>query len=107
MPAQIAQQQALYALFHPRAVAVVGVAVPLQVKRSFAGTALANGSLGRVLASPRWKYPGTGQAFVDLLMSLQSAALSLDSGLQAIDVNPVILGPAGPIAVDALAIASS
>ncbi len=106
MPAQIAQQQALYALFHPRAVAVVGVAVPLQVKRSFAGTALANGSLGRVLASPRRTYPGAAQAFADLPISLQFAARSLGSGLQAIDVNPVMLGPPSAIAVDALAIAS-
>ena len=42
---------------------------------------------------------------VDLLMSLQSAALALGDGLQAIDINPVILGEAGAIAVDALVVA--
>jgi hypothetical protein len=61
-----------------------------------------------VLASPRWTHPGAFTAFVDLLMSLQSAAIALGDGLQAIDINPVILGASGiagasgAIAVDAL-----
>jgi hypothetical protein len=79
---------------------------PLPVSRSFIEAGLAKGSLGRVLASPRWKHPGASSAFVDLLMSLQEAALSLGDALQAIDVNPVILGSAGAIAVDALVIPS-
>jgi CO dehydrogenase/acetyl-CoA synthase delta subunit len=37
-------------------------------------------------------------------MSLQAAALSLGDALQAIDINPVILGGSGAIAVDALVI---
>jgi hypothetical protein len=80
---------------------------PLPVSRGFIEAGLAKGSLGRVLASPRWKYPDTGRAFVDLLMSLQEAALALGDGLQAIDINPVILGGDGAIAVDALVIASA
>jgi len=67
---------------------------------------LARGSLGRVLSSPRWKHPGTFSEFVDLLMALQAAALSLGDTLQAIDINPVILGESGAIAVDALVIPS-
>jgi acyl-CoA synthetase (NDP forming) len=77
---------------------------PLPTSRTFIEAGLAKGSLGRVLASPRWKHPGAGAAFVDLLMSLQAAALSLGDGLQAIDINPVILGAAGAIAVDALVV---
>jgi hypothetical protein len=57
-----------------------------------------------VLASPRWKYSDAAGAFVDLLLSLQTAALALGDTLQAIDINPVILGRAGAIAVDALVV---
>jgi hypothetical protein len=80
---------------------------PLPVCRDFVEAGLAKGSLGRVLASPRWKHPGTGEAFVDLLMGLQDAALALGDRLEAIDINPVILGSAGAIAVDALVVPRS
>jgi acyl-CoA synthetase (NDP forming) len=79
---------------------------PLPASRTFIEAGLAKGSLGRVLASERWKHPGANEAFVDLLMSLQAAALSLGDKLHAIDINPVILGSAGAIAVDALVIPS-
>jgi acyl-CoA synthetase (NDP forming) len=80
--------------------------VPLPASRSFIETRLAASSLGRVLTSPRWKHPGGFNAFVDLLMGLQTAALSLGDALHAIDINPVILGGAGAVAVDALVIPS-
>ncbi|HEY0183973.1 MAG TPA: acetate--CoA ligase family protein [Rhodopila sp.] len=79
---------------------------PLPVSRSFIETTLAKGSLGRVLSSPRWQHPHANVAFVDLLMSLQEAALALGDALQAIDINPVILGVAGAVAVDALVVPS-
>jgi hypothetical protein len=44
-------------------------------------------------------------AFVDLLCALQRAAIALGEDLEAIDVNPVILGEQGAIAVDALVVA--
>jgi hypothetical protein len=77
---------------------------PLPVSRGFIEAALEKGSLGRVLGCPRWKHPAAGTAFVDMLMSLQTAALSLGDRLQAIDINPVILGVAGAVAVDALVV---
>jgi len=77
---------------------------PLPVSRTFIETGLAEGSLGRILTSPRWKHQGCFNAFVDLLMCLQAAALALGDALQAIDINPVILGGAGAVAVDALVI---
>ena len=40
----------------------------------------------------------------NVLLALQSATLALGERLQAIDVNPVILGAHGAIAVDALVI---
>jgi acyl-CoA synthetase (NDP forming) len=80
------------------------VTLPIPASRAAVEAGLAQGSLGRVLASPRWKYPGAHQALVDLLMGLQAAAMALGDDLQAIDVNPVILGSAGAIAVDALVV---
>jgi acyl-CoA synthetase (NDP forming) len=76
----------------------------LPIGRTFIEAGLAKGSLGRILASPRWKHPAAFGAFVDLLMSLQSAALAIGDNLLAIDINPVILGEAGAIAVDALVV---
>ncbi len=83
---------------------VATFAIP--VSRGFVEAGLAKVGLGRVLASPRWRHPAASGAFVDLLMRLQETALSLADGLQAIDINPVILGADGAIAVDALVIAS-
>jgi hypothetical protein len=57
-----------------------------------------------VLASDRWRHEGTASAMVDLLLSLQRAALAIGDRLEAIDINPVILGAAGAVAVDALVI---
>ena len=78
--------------------------IPLPASRSFIETVLAAGSLGRVLASPRWRHPNTAAAFVDLLMALQAAALALAGRIEAIDINPVILGAGGATAVDALVV---
>jgi acyl-CoA synthetase (NDP forming) len=75
---------------------------PLPVARDAIEQRLRHTALGRVLASPRWRHPAAFGAFVDLLLALQDAALTLDDRLAAIDVNPVILGAHGAIAVDAL-----
>jgi acetate---CoA ligase (ADP-forming) len=80
---------------------------PLPASRSFIEAGLADSTIGRILASPRWKHAGSLGQFVDLLMALQAAALALGDALAAIDVNPVILGPGGAIAVDALVIPRS
>ncbi|MEI7714325.1 MAG: acetate--CoA ligase family protein, partial [Rhodospirillales bacterium] len=77
---------------------------PIPVGRDAVESKLADSSLGRVLASHRWRHEGTLAALVDLLMSLQRAALAAGDRLEAIDVNPVILGAAGAVAVDALVI---
>jgi acyl-CoA synthetase (NDP forming) len=75
---------------------------PLPSSRAFIERGVAQSSLGRVLASPRWPHPGAFAAFIDLLLSLQSAALALGDRIRAIDINPVILGESGATAVDAL-----
>jgi hypothetical protein len=65
---------------------------------------LAGSSLGRVLTSPRWRHADAGRAFVDLLCHLQNVAVALGDRLEAIDINPVMLGEAGAVAVDALVV---
>jgi acetate---CoA ligase (ADP-forming) len=77
---------------------------PVPVTRHDIETGLARGSLGRMLRSPRWKHPAAETALVDLLLHLQAAATSLADRLEAIDINPVILGADGAVAVDALVI---
>ena len=77
---------------------------PMPVSRKAIEEKLAASSLGRVLNSPRWPHANAAGAFVDLLLALQRAALAVGGRLQAIDVNPVILGAAGAVAVDALVI---
>jgi hypothetical protein len=57
-----------------------------------------------VLASARWKHPGAATAFIELLLNLQRVAMTLGDDLEAIDVNPVILGDFGAVAVDALVV---
>jgi acyl-CoA synthetase (NDP forming) len=77
---------------------------PVPVTRTAIAVRLADAALGRVLRSPRWKHRNAEQSFIDLLLALQTTALSLGDALQAIDINPVILGAAGAVAVDALVI---
>lgn len=81
---------------------VATFAVPAD--RSTIEAGVAKASLGRILASPRWTHPAAAGAFIDLLMALQAAALALGERLQAIDINPVILGRDGAVAVDALVV---
>ena len=77
---------------------------PIPIDRETIERGLHASTLGRVLHSPRWKHPAAATSFVDLLLALQTLAVSLGDRLQAIDVNPVILGAQGAIAVDALVI---
>ena len=77
---------------------------PIPVDYATIEQGLRRSALGRVLNSHRWKHAGTAEAFMDVLIGLQTAAVSLGDRLHAIDVNPVILGAHGAVAVDALVI---
>jgi len=77
---------------------------PIPIGREAIEQGVENSGLGSVLCSARWRYPDTMGAFVGLLCALQRAAIALGDQLQAIDINPVILGEQGAIAVDALVV---
>lgn len=66
---------------------------------------LAACALGRVLASPRWRIPGTLEAVVEALESLQDVVAAAAPWLDAIDINPLIATSDGLVAVDALVVA--
>jgi acetate---CoA ligase (ADP-forming) len=70
-----------------------------EIKDSIAASAL-----GRIFASPRWNDQRSRDAFIELLGALQRFALAAGDRLQAIDINPVILGSGRAVAVDALVI---
>jgi acyl-CoA synthetase (NDP forming) len=59
-------------------------------------------ALGRVLTSPRWRRAGAAESVVEALLGLQRAGLSAGARLSAIDVNPLVVGEEGVVAVDAL-----
>ena len=80
---------------------------PIPVSRAAIEHRLRDSVLSRILHGSRWKHPGAVSAFVEVLLGLQNAAVSLGDRLHAIDVNPVILGEHGAVAVDALVIPSS
>ncbi len=80
---------------------------PIPARRTAIEARLADTTLGRILASPRWQHRDAAEHFVDLLLSLQHAALACGDALQAIDINPVILGACGAVAVDALVVSRS
>ena len=77
---------------------------PVPVSREAIADKLAHSSLGRVLASPRWQHPDAARAFIDLLLALQNLAVALGDRLEAVDINPVMLGAMGAVAVDALVV---
>ena len=77
---------------------------PVPVSRDAVEQKLARSSLGRVLGSSRWRHADASRAFVDLLCSLQGVAIALGDRLEAVDINPVMLGGSGAIAVDALVV---
>ncbi len=79
---------------------------PIPVDRETIERRLRSTILGRVLHGPRWKHPTARPAFSELLLALQTAAIALGDRLHAIDINPVILGAHGAIAVDALVVPS-
>ena len=59
---------------------------------------------GRLLAGVRGAPPADSDAVILAITGLSALAAELGGELEALDVNPLICGPAGAVAVDALAI---
>ncbi len=80
------------------------VALP-PVSQQQAGRMLARLRAGRLLAGVRGAPPADLGAVIRAVTGLSALAAELGDELEALDVNPLICGAAGAVAVDALAIA--
>ncbi len=88
---------------HTEAIADTAL-VPLGATRDAMRSALLRTRLGRVLTSSRWRRKETVDEVVEAMVCL--AGLARARPLAAVDVNPLVLTPSGPVAVDALVVAS-
>ncbi len=67
---------------------------------------LGTSTLGRILTSSRWTHPKAFDALVDALLGVQALALAGGERVIGIDVNPLLLGAHGAVAVDGLVVLS-
>ena len=74
------------------------------VTRITAGAILGRLRVGAVLAGVRGQPPADLTAIADAIAALSSLAAELGDVLAALDVNPLICGPAGALAADVLAV---
>jgi acetate---CoA ligase (ADP-forming) len=77
------------------------------VTRSAAVAALRRLRLAAVLAGTRGQPPADLDAIADAITGLSRLACDLGDALDALDINPLICGPSGAIAADALLIPAS
>lgn len=61
-----------------------------------------NGTVGRVVTAARWPRASALEDLVDVLQCLQTLTASLGPALQAMEINPLLIGDAAPVALDAL-----
>jgi len=74
------------------------------VTQAAAEAALRGLRVAKVLAGARGQRPADLTAVVNAIVAVSDIACELGSTLAALDINPLICGPAGVIAVDALAV---
>jgi acetate---CoA ligase (ADP-forming) len=74
------------------------------VTRSAAVAALGRLRLAQVLAGTRGQPPADMEAIADAITGLSRLACDLGDSLDALDINPLICGPSGAMAADALLI---
>lgn len=82
------------------------VALP-PVDERLAGELLAGLRVSKLLAGVRGRPRAALDSIIQAITGLSRLALDLGDDLEALDVNPLICGPAGAVAVDALAIPAS
>lgn len=61
-----------------------------------------SGTVGRVVTAHRWPRASTLEDIVDVLERLQTLTVTLGPALQAMEINPLLIGDAAPVALDAL-----
>lgn len=67
---------------------------------------LSRSTIGRILSSSRWRHPQALPALVDALLGVQALAMAGTDRVVGIDVNPLLLGAHGAVAVDGLVVLS-
>jgi len=75
---------------------------PIDAAREALEAGLDASVLGRILQSPRWPHAAVRGQLLEALAAVQAFARAAGEQLDALDVNPLILGANGVIAVDAL-----
>jgi hypothetical protein len=60
--------------------------------------------VARLLAGVRGQPSADTRAVADAIVAVSAIACELGGHLEALDINPLICGPAGAVAVDALAV---
>jgi acetate---CoA ligase (ADP-forming) len=74
------------------------------VTRSAALAAVRRLRLAPVLAGARGQPPADLDAIADAIIGLSRLACDLGDAIEALDINPLICAPSGPLAADALLI---
>ena len=77
------------------------------VSRTKAGSMIERLKLRKLLAGLRGAPPADVQALVDALWRLSHLAYDLRDSLREVDINPIIVGSSGAVAVDALIIGNT
>jgi acyl-CoA synthetase (NDP forming) len=77
---------------------------PVSADPALVEAKLDSSAIGRVLASHRWVHANTRELLLQALLGLRQFGLDAASEIEAVDINPIILGAGGVVAVDALII---
>jgi len=97
----IAAGGVLIELLDDRAVALA------PISRAKAGGMIGRLKLRKLLAGLRGAPPADEPALADALWRLSHLAYDLRDGLRELDINPIIVGPSGAVAVDALIVGNA
>jgi acyl-CoA synthetase (NDP forming) len=77
------------------------------IGRAKAGAMIERLKLRKLLSGLRGRPPSDIAALADALRRLSHLAFDLRDGLREIDINPIIVGPSGAVAVDALVVSNA
>lgn len=78
--------------------------VPVTASRREIGDALGRTGLGRILRSPRLRLPDAFDQVASIIERLAALGQTISHQVAAVDINPLVIGSAGVVAVDALVV---